>query len=127
MKNRNFFYFLFLIFFMTSFYIFFLSKEAKAGQIYAVNGINFTGRVLPLSAVWHKIKQKTVPLNIMTYATKKAYLKAMTVNGSIYFRLKWYDPHPVFKIISPKEVKHFKKIRYNIYSLEKASFSKYLP
>ena len=37
----------------------------------------------------------------MTYATKKAYLKAMTVNGSIYFRLKWYDPHPVFKIISP--------------------------
>ncbi|MDP2922758.1 MAG: thiamine-phosphate pyrophosphorylase [Candidatus Omnitrophota bacterium] len=32
-----------------------------------------------------------------------------------------------FKIISSREIRYLKKLRYDIYSLEKESFSKYLP
>lgn len=101
MKNRKLFLLSFLTVLLASFYIMFLPKEARCGQVYPVQNINFAGRILPLSAVWHKVSQKVVPLNIMTYAVKKAYLKAMVVNGRLYFRLKWYDPSPVFKMKAP--------------------------
>lgn len=101
MKNRKLFLLSFLTVFLVSFYIMFLPKEAQCGQIYAVNNINFAGRVLPMSAVWRKAAQKAVPLNIMTYAVKKAYFKAVVVRGRIYFKLKWRDSSPVFKIKSP--------------------------
>ena len=103
MKNRKLFLLSFLTVFLASFYIIFLPKEGECGQIYTVNNINFAGKVLPLSPIWHKIKQKKVVLNIMTYATKKVYLKSITANGIIYFRLKWHDPHPVLKIKSPNQ------------------------
>jgi DMSO reductase family type II enzyme heme b subunit len=101
MKNRKLFLLSFLTVLFASFYILSLPKKAICGQVYAVKSINFAGRVLPLSAVWRQVAQKPVPLNIMTYAVKKAYFKAMVVHGRVYFRLKWYDRSPVFKIKSP--------------------------
>lgn len=104
MKNRSIIYGIFLTVFFVSFHVIFFPKDAKCTQIYSAKRINFDiNKIKPLSNVWHRISSKKVNLNIMAYATKAAYLKAIVANNDIIFRLKWYDPRPVFKIKSPNQ------------------------